>query len=269
MEHRVTERFHDKAVLITGAASGIGAATARRFAAEGAKLALADIDTDGLGALAHELDPDGKRAIALTVDVREQIQVEAAVEATVSRFGSIDVLFNNAGIGAYGESPDLDPEVWHNVLAIDLHSVFYGTRAAVPHMRHQGSGSIVNTASISGLFGDFGLAAYNAAKGAVVNYTRTTALDHAKDGIRVNAVCPGPIDTALVAFTKQFPVIEEEWKRNIPMGRVGRAAEVAGAVAFLCSDDASYITGTMLVIDGGLTAGTGQVNYTRALTGGA
>ena len=261
-------RFQDKVVLVTGAASGIGAATARRFAAEGARLVLADIDGEGASALARELDPAGVRAVALTIDVRDLAQVTAAVDEAVSRFGRIDVLFNNAGVGGYGESPDLDPEVWHNVTAIDLHSVFYGTRAAVPHMRRQGSGCIVNTASISGLFGDYGLAAYNAAKGAVVNYTRTAAIDHAKDGIRVNAVCPGPIDTALIEFTKQFPSIVEAWERNIPMGRVGRADEIAGAVAFLCSDDASYITGAMLVIDGGLTAATGQVNFTRALTGG-
>jgi meso-butanediol dehydrogenase/(S,S)-butanediol dehydrogenase/diacetyl reductase len=262
----MTKRFEDKFVLITGAASGIGAATARRFAGEGARLLLADIDGDGVVALARELDPDGRRAVAQTVDVRDIAQVTAAVDEIVDRYGRIDVLFNNAGVGAYGESPDLDPEVWLNVIAIDLHSVFYGTRAAVPHMRRQGSGCIVNTASISGLFGDYGLPAYNAAKGAVVNYTRTAALDHAKDGIRVNAVCPGPIDTALIQFTKQFPSIVSAWESNIPMGRVGRADEVSGAVAFLCSQDASYITGTTLVIDGGLTAATGQVNFTRALT---
>lgn len=261
----MTDRFAGKVACITGAASGIGAATARRLAGEGASLLLADMDAAGLETVASQLD--ASRTVTRIIDVRDREQVEAAIDATVERFGGIDILFNNAGVGAYGESPDLDPEVWLNVIAVDLHSVFYGIRSAVPHMRRRGGGAIVNTASISGLFGDYGLAAYTAAKGAVVNYTRTAAIDHAKDGIRINAVCPGPIDTNIISFAKQFPAVTGEWERNIPLGRIGQPEEVAAAVAFLCSPDASYITGAMLVIDGGLTAATGQVNYTRVLTG--
>jgi meso-butanediol dehydrogenase/(S,S)-butanediol dehydrogenase/diacetyl reductase len=263
----MAERFEDQVVLITGAASGIGAATARRFASEGARVVVADIDEAGASRVARDLDNRGWIATSAKIDVREPQQFEAIIAHIVSVFGRIDVLFNNAGIAAYGESPELDPQIWHNVLAVDLHSVFYGTRAAVPYMRHRGRGSIVNSASISGLYADFGLAAYNAAKAGVVNYTRTAALDHAKDGIRVNAVCPGPIDSALADFQQRYPQVVQEWTRNIPMGRIGRADEVAGAVTFLCSADASYITGTTLVIDGGLTASTGQINYTRVLRG--
>ncbi len=263
----MNQRFQDKVVLVTGAASGIGAATARRFLAEGAIVVLADLDAAGAARLAAELDPSGGRADSIGLDVRDADAVAAVIDGVVERRGRLDVLLNNAGIGGYGQSPDLDPAVWHDVLAVDLHSVFYGIRAVVPHMRRQGGGCIVNTASISGLFGDYGLAAYNAAKGAVVNYTRTAAIDHAREGIRINAVCPGPIDTALIAFAREFPGVIDEWNRNIPMGRVGRSEEVAGAVTFLCSDDASYITGAMLVVDGGLTAATGQLHFTRALTG--
>jgi len=255
-------RFDGKVALITGAASGIGAAAARRFAAEGAKVMLGDVDADGGRALAAKL---GAAAAFEPVDVRRLEQVEAVTEAAVKHFGRLDIVFNNAGIGAYGATPDLDPELWRAVLEVDLFSIFYGCRAAIPHLRAGGGGAIVNTASISGLGGDYGLGAYNAAKGGVVNYTRTLAIDHARDKIRVNAVCPGPIDTPLAGPLLANPKIVDSYNQVIPMGRVGRAEEVAAAVAFLASDDAAYITGTMLVVDGGLTAATGQPNFTRLL----
>src|SRR5262249_23689729 len=151
-------------------------------------------------------------------------------------------------IGAFGETPDLDPEVWRAVLEVDLFSIFYGCRAAIPHLRASGGGAIVNTASISGLGGDYGLAAYNAAKGGAVNHTPTLAIDHAREGIRVNAVCPGPIDTPLAGPLLADARVAGAYRQLIPMGRVGRAEEVAAAVAFLASDDAAYITGAMLVV---------------------
>jgi meso-butanediol dehydrogenase/(S,S)-butanediol dehydrogenase/diacetyl reductase len=258
-------RFEGKVALITGAASGIGAATARRFVSEGARLMLVDCDEAGLAAISEELGASDGTAAGRVVDVADREQVEAVTAEAAERFGRLDIVFNNAGIGAYGKSPDLDPDVWHRVIDVDLHSVFYGCRAAIPHLRAAGGGAIINTASISGLFGDYGLAAYNAAKGAVVNYTRTAAIDHARENIRINAVCPGPIDTKLTAPLMTNDMVAASYREHIPMGRVGQPEEIAGVVAFLASDDAAYVTGTNIVIDGGLTAATGQANFNSAV----
>jgi meso-butanediol dehydrogenase/(S,S)-butanediol dehydrogenase/diacetyl reductase len=257
-------RFDGKVVWITGAASGIGAATARRFASEGARVWLADRNEEGGRAIEKEL---GRNAAFHALDVKDLAANEACAQACVDHFGRMDVAFLNAGIGIYGKAPDLDPTWWREVIAIDLDSVFYGARAAILQLRKGGGGAIVNTASISGLFGDYGLLAYNAAKGGVVNLTRALAIDHAHEGIRVNAICPGPIETPLAKGLVEHPVVGPEYARNIPMGRVGRAEEIAGVVAFLASDDASYVTGANIVIDGGVTAATGQVHFTRAFTG--
>jgi meso-butanediol dehydrogenase/(S,S)-butanediol dehydrogenase/diacetyl reductase len=228
---------------------------------------LGDVDAERLSSIAKLLDR-GDSVAELPTDVSDLDQVEALIAAAVDRFGRLDVVFNNAGIGAYGKAPDLDPEAWHRTIAVDLDSVFYGCRAAIPRLRESGGGAIVNTASISGLFGDYGLGAYNAAKGAVMNFTRSVAIDHAREGIRVNAVCPGPIETALTAGMIRNPRMMESYAERIPMGRVGHADEIAGVVAFLASDDASYITGTGIVVDGGVTAATGQPNFTHFLEGG-
>jgi len=257
MSNESGRRFENKVVLVTGAASGIGAAASRRFAGEGARLMLGDINEEGLATVAKELAPGGERIAVHGADVSDLAQVEALTQAAVDGFGRLDVVFNNAGIGAYGKTPDLDPEVWHRIIAVDLHSVFYGCRAAIPHLRAAGGGAIVNTASISGLGGDAGPAAYNAAKGGVVNYTRTLAIDHARDGIRVNAVCPGLIETNLSHRLISHEKLMDAYRERIPMGRAGRAEEVASVVCFLASDEASFITGVMLPVDGGQSARIG------------
>lgn len=263
----MARRLEGKATLITGAASGIGAAAARRFAADGARVMLADLNEQEGAALAAELAGGGADIDFYALDVSDRGEVEAVTQAAVDRFGRLDVVFNNAGIGGYGKVPDLDPELWHRIIDVDLHSVFYGCRAAIPHLRRSGGGSIINTASISGLLGDYGLAAYNAAKAAVVNLTRTMAIDHAREKIRVNAVCPGPIETALLLPLLSLPTAQEQYASLIPMGRVGRAEEIASVVAFLASEDAAYVTGAAIAVDGGLTAATGQPNFNRLLGG--
>ena len=254
-------RLQGKVAVITGAASGIGAATARRFADEGARLVLSDLnDTQG-SALAKQLHA----AAFVGADVANPQEVAALMQTAEDRCGALHVVFNNAGVGAYGKAPDLDVDVWKRVIDIDLHSVFYGCKFAIPHLRRAGGGSIINTASISGLFGDFGLLAYNAAKGGVVNLTRTVAIDHAREHIRVNCVCPGPIDTPLLAPLLAAPGALDEYRKVVPMGRVGKPEEVAAVVAFLASDDASFVTGAAIVVDGGVTAATGQVSFSRLI----
>ena len=256
-------RFQDRVAIVTGGASGIGAAMVRLLAAEGAKVAILD-QNEHLGlAVADELD--GERCRFIRCDVSRREEVEAAVKESHDHFGRLDMLFNNAGIGCFGKTPDLDPDVWERVIAIDLNAVFYACRVAIPLMREGGGGVIVNTASISGLAADYGFTAYNAAKGAVINYTRALAIDHARDNIRVNALCPGLIDTPLSSVVHQMSGVSEVWLEGIPMGRAGTPEEMAKVAAFLASDDASYVTGSVMVADGGKTAGTGQPDLARFL----
>lgn len=250
------QRFSGKVAIVTGGASGIGAAFVRRLHGEGAAVMIADLDAAQGTALAAEL---GTGASFRAVDVSDHVAVSALVEACVAEFGGLDILYNNAGIGCFGQTPDLSIEEWHRVVAVNLDAVFYGCRAAIPHMRKRGGGAIVNTASASGMAADFGFTAYNATKAAVINYTRSLAIDHAADNIRANAVCPGPVETPiLMNGVNAIPGLKAEWEGVVPAKRFARPEEIAAVAAFLVSDDASFVTGVSVPVDGGLTAHTGQ-----------
>ena len=241
-------RFADKVAVVTGGASGIGAASARRFHGEGASVVIADLNDDLGERLAAEL---GARALYRRTDVSVWAQVESLVAFAVEKFGRLDILFNNAGVGGRAAIPDMPVEQWKQVIAVDLDSVFYGCKAAIPVMRSRGGGVIINTASISGMAADYTLSAYNAAKAAVINLTRAAAIDHARENIRVNAVCPGPVDTPIIARINEFPGVREAWDECVPMGRFAQPEEIAAVVAFLASADASYMTGAVVRVDGG------------------
>jgi meso-butanediol dehydrogenase/(S,S)-butanediol dehydrogenase/diacetyl reductase len=184
---------------------------------------------------------------------------------SAKRWGRLDILFNNAGIGALAETSEMAEELWDQVFAINTRAVFLFCKAALPLMRESGGGAIVNTASISGLFGDYAMSAYNASKGAVVNYTRALALDCGRDGIRVNAVCPGLVDTEMAAGAIADPADRAFWFDRIPLGRAARREEIAAVATFLASDDASYMTGAIVSADGGIGAHTGQPNFLQRI----
>lgn len=260
----ISRRFEGKVVVITAAASGIGLASAKRFYDEGALLCLSDIDREGLEACVSEFTFDPERCVTHQLDVSDYNAVKAYMAEIDAKHGRIDVLVNNAGQGSWGSVIDLSVERWHSVIGVTLNSVFFTCKEAMPQLLRC-RGSIVNTSSISGMFGDNGFAAYNAAKAGVINLTRALAIDHAAEGVRANAVCPGLTDTPRVAWMKQNEEIAAEYDRRLPMRRAGTAEEVASAIAFLASRDATYITGVALPVDGGLTAATGQPSFLRLL----
>lgn len=255
------DRFDGKVAVVTGGTSGVGAATAQILLGEGAKV-LVCARREPADDLWRRLTAAGS-VLFQPCDVSRQEEVEAAIARAVDAFGGLDILVNNAGCGCFGQTPELDPATWHQTVGVNLHSVFYGCRAAIPHLRRRG-GAIVNVASISGLSGDYGFTAYNAAKGAVVNYTRSLAIDHAAEGIRVNAVCPGLIDTPMTSIIGELG-LAETWVSSIPLARAARPDEIAKVVAFLASDDASFMVGSIVVADGGLSAATGQPNLPKVM----
>ncbi|MFO1376984.1 MAG: SDR family NAD(P)-dependent oxidoreductase [Steroidobacteraceae bacterium] len=256
-----------RVALVTGGTSGIGAAVCHELAAHGARVMLAGLDDAAGETMVKALCAAHGDAAAAYVhaDVAVLSEVQSMVAATTRLFGRVDILVNNAGVGNFGETPDLAPEQWDRVLAVNLNSIFHGCRCVVPLMRQQGGGAIVNIASVSGLAADYAFTAYAASKGAAINYTRALALDHARDRIRVNAVCPGLIDTPLTAGALAMESVRDTWLASIPLNRPGEPEEVARLVRFLVSDEASYMTGAIIPVDGGLMAWTGQPNMPRLL----
>lgn len=251
----MSQRLQDKVCLITGGGSGIGRATCLLFAREGAKVVVADKSLSAARAVAAQI---GAAAIAIEVDVAQSAGVRAMIEATVRDFGRLDVLINNAGYGIPGSVTETSEDDWDKLMAVNVNGVFYGCKYAIPVMKQQGGGVIVNTASIVATVGIRNRAAYCASKGAVAALTRAMALDHVTDNIRVNCVAPGTIDSPYFEeiFRKSDRPVElrRELEARQAMNRLGRPEEIADAFLFLASDASSFCTGSMLTADGGMTA---------------
>jgi NAD(P)-dependent dehydrogenase (short-subunit alcohol dehydrogenase family) len=247
--------FENKVALVTGAGSGMGLAAAQAFAAEGAAVVLADVNEAAARGAAEQLVAAGHKALAVRCDVAEEAQVKAMVDQTVSTFGRLDSAFNNAGVqSSVMEVADASSEEFDRVNGINLRGVWSCMKYELLQMRQQGSGAIVNNSSIGGLVGLPGRATYHAGKHGVLGLTRSAALEYASRGIRINAVCPGIIDTPMVSgMLVSQPEAMKELMRDQPIGRLGRAEEVAAAVLWLCSPGASFVIGHALVVDGGYT----------------
>lgn len=277
----MTGRVAGKVALITGGGSGIGEATALRLHEEGAKIVVVDINRESALKVAEVINAQGGSASAFAADVADEAATKAMIKHAVDTFGRLDILHNNATAVEVGAVKDLTLDGWNKTLAVNVTAPFLATKHVLPIMIAQGGGAIVNTASISGTGGDYGMSAYNAGKAAVINFTRSAAIENARFGVRMNCVCPGAIDTPAiqgltgsgkatlphvsVAGGGTLPQVSAAASQQIrermmnahPIGRLGLPVEIANTVLFLASDEASFITGAAYIVDGGMTAHTG------------
>ena len=252
-----------RTVIVTGSSSGIGEATAKRFYDDGCNVVFNSRSKSDLEKVTEGMDES--RHLIVEADVAKDGEVEDLVSQTVDRFGGIDVLCNNAGVGVMGTLSDLSDSEWEKVITINAGGVYRCTKAALPHLKKSaeanGHAAIINTSSVSGLGGDWGAVGYNASKGAVSNMTRAMALDFARHNIRVNAVAPSLTDTEMTEKMMKNEDLMERFRNRIPMGRAAQPEEIASVIAFLASDDARFVSGVILPVDGGLSASNGQPDF--------
>jgi meso-butanediol dehydrogenase / (S,S)-butanediol dehydrogenase / diacetyl reductase len=250
----VPTKLKNRVALVTGGASGIARATARLFAREGANVMVADGSVPGGLETVEQIRGEGGQASFTELDVSQSAQVNRIVEATVNQHGRLDILFNGAGILAYGTVLETAEDTWNRMISINLTGTYLCCRAVIPHMIQQGRGAIINVSSTAGAHDAVPRAvAYVSSKGGVAMLSRAMAIDHAKQGIRVNAICPGPTDTPMLRKAMTSEELDA-FAKTFPMGRLGQPEEIANAALFLASDDASFVTGSLLYVDGGQTA---------------
>lgn len=247
-------RLENKVAIVTGAGSGIGAASAKLFAKEGAKVVVADWSEEGGQKTVEEIKAAGGEVIFIKTDVSKAVDIDAMVSKCVETYGKLDILFNNAGVVSMGKIEATTEEDWQKVIDVDLKGVFLGCKRAIPEIEKQGRGKIISTASIAGLVGFDGVAAYCAAKGGVVNITRELALECAPKKINVNAIAPGIIETAMTKDILADPKQKEGMQAGTPYPRLGKPEDIAYAALYLASDESDFVTGQTLVVDGGWTA---------------
>lgn len=255
------KRFTDKVAVVTGGSTGIGRACAQEFAAEGAAVAIADVNEERGAELAASIEAAGGQALFQRTDVAQEESVARMVAAACERFGGVDCLVNSAAIQTYGSVVTTDEDSWDRTIDVNLKGIYLASRHCIPSMAARGGGAVISIASVQGIMSQPDVAAYAATKGAIIAMTRTMALDHAGAGVRVNAVSPGSIDTPMLRESARLfnpeAVAEtvDSWGELHPLGRVGQPREIARVALFLCSEDASFMTGANVVVDGGLSIG--------------